>query len=69
MNALYDARAAIYDDTRASIMLPNVRYYVQIVREVGGFLLEIGCGTGHVFGGLRTTIISTAFHNLLLIFH
>jgi len=53
MSAAYDAIASIYDaDMGVSMTLPDIDYYAGIARSVGGPVLELGCGTGRVLGGL-----------------
>jgi len=54
MSAAYDAIAAIYDaDMGVSMTLPDIRYYAELAQAAGGPVLELGCGTGRVLGGLR----------------
>lgn len=50
----YDQIAPVYDaDMGASMLLPDVEFYLDAARIAGGPVLELGCGSGRVLGALR----------------
>lgn len=44
----YELSARYYDAAYAAIDLVDVSFYLDLAREIGGPVLEIGCGTGRV---------------------
>jgi SAM-dependent methyltransferase len=44
----YAVSARYYDAAYAAAKLPDLAFYVDLARSVGGPVLEIGCGTGRV---------------------
>ncbi|HXW56677.1 MAG TPA: class I SAM-dependent methyltransferase [Candidatus Cybelea sp.] len=44
----YAVSARYYDAAYAAARLPDLAFYVDLARSVGGPVLEIGCGTGRV---------------------
>lgn len=56
----YDQIAAIYDtDMGASMVLPDVEFYVDAARAATGPVLELGCGSGRVLAALLAAGIAT----------
>ena len=44
----YFVAAKYYDDAYAAMHLVDAPFYVDLAKETGGPVLEIGCGTGRV---------------------
>lgn len=58
----YLVSAKYYDGAYGAMDLPDARFYVELAREKGGPLLEIGCGTGRIL--LATARAGIEIHGL-----